>query len=247
MRLVHLTIRPKALHELQRFYDQDVIPALQKTDGCLYACLIQSVQQADECVSLTLWETPEHADRYVNGELFERLWNTVHEFLAESNEWKIQLTSDLKIDYLPVTEEPIVESHQVATMPAGSESPLHQSTLFYLRIFSMKVIADKREELTQLYHSDVIPALLGVPGCRYAYLTEGVRDKEEFFSITIWNSKADADAYEASPLFEELKNKIKHTFVHMIQWKMGLGGDRTVTSDDVAVKGYTFVTGRSFR
>lgn len=248
MRLVHLTIKPKALHELQRFYEQDVLPALQKTEGCLYACLIQSVQHTDECVSLTLWDTPEDADKYVKGDLFRGLWDKVHEFLAESNEWKIQLTAEGVLDYQPAVEEPIVESHQIATEAPGSQ--LQPSSLFYLRIFSMKVLPDRHGDLNRIYHAEIIPALLQTKGCRFAYLTESIKDKNEFFSITIWNSKEDADVYEASPLFTVLKDKIKHTFVDMIQWKMGLSSERsgrTVTSDDLAVKGYTFVTGKSFR
>lgn len=250
MRLVHIKIKSARLPDLQLFYEQEALPALQGTPGCLYACLIRSVHHADECVSLTLWETQEHAERYAEGGVFQQLSNKLQPFLAESNEWKIQLTSDLKLDYQPMMEEPVVESHQVTTDLATEKSPLKQASLFYLRIFSMKVLPDKHQEMKRIYHSEIIPALLRTPGCLYAYLTEGMKDNNEFFSITIWNSKRDADTYEAAPLFTELKEKLKHTFFDMIQWRMGLSSEqrgRTVTSDDVAVKGYTFVTGKSFR
>jgi heme-degrading monooxygenase HmoA len=69
-------------------------------------------------------------------------------------------------------------------------------------------------------------------------------------SVTIWNSKEDADKYERSGLFEELIEKVKHTFSELFQWKMALEKDvqgRINTSGDLKVAHYNMVMGRRFR
>jgi quinol monooxygenase YgiN len=250
VRLVHLKIRSEKLDELRTFYDDRVIPTLEGVKGCVYASLIQSVHHEDECVSLTLWENPEDAEQYSASPVFAGLRAQTESYLAESSEWKIKLTSDWQVDYAPEIEEPVVESHEGVEGPSAVDTPLRTSSLFYLRIFSMKVLPDKHEELKRVYHDEVMPVLLEIPGCRFAYLTESIKDKSEFYSITIWDSKQHADAYEASPAFQENKDKVKPTLLDLVQWKMGLSSKHrgsVITSEDIAVKGYAFVTGKSFR
>ena len=67
---------------------------------------------------------------------------------------------------------------------------------------------------------------------------------------TMWESKEDADDYEKSGRFDELTEKLKHTFAELYQWKMTLekeGVRQAVTSEDLAVKYYSIVTGKSFQ
>jgi heme-degrading monooxygenase HmoA len=94
-----------------------------------------------------------------------------------------------------------------------------------------------------------LPALRQVKGCRYAYLTENAKEKNRIISLTIWDSKQDAEAYEQSGLFESLKTKIEHTFAEIYQWKMQLekdSGGQVVTSEEMTVGGYKVVAGKSF-
>ena len=82
------------------------------------------------------------------------------------------------------------------------------------------------------------------------YLTESVGGGNEFISITIWNSKKDADFYEQSGLFAELLKKVEHTFSHFYRWKMTLEKDYSAfvkTSEDISVEGYSVVLGKSFK
>ena len=64
MRFVHVTVKPAAMADLSRLYEEKVIPTLHAVPGCLYASLIQGALHADECISMTLWETPQQAAAY---------------------------------------------------------------------------------------------------------------------------------------------------------------------------------------
>ncbi len=72
---------------------------------------------------------------------------------------------------------------------------------------------------------------------------------DEFLSVSIWNSKAEADEYENSGTFEELTNKVKHTFSRFYLWKMTLEQEtkgEIKTSEDMKIDHYTIIAGKSF-
>lgn len=249
MRLVQTKIKPDKLSELRQHYDQKVIPALKKMAGCIYACLMNSVHHSDESISLTLWDSQQHADAYEQSGVFQQLLQGAQPFLADASEWKIQLSKELKLEYLPVPEEPIVKSYAVAATTKEQDSPQARAAFLYLRIVSPKIMPGKLDEFKRLYNEEIIPVLRTVKGCRYAYLTEGVKDNSEVISITLWDSKEDAESYERSGLFNKLVEKVKHTFSELYQWKMGLEREfsgHVTTSEDLKVEHYEIVTATSF-
>jgi len=70
-------------------------------------------------------------------------------------------------------------------------------------------------------------------------------DKKPAFIVQVANS----DEYENSGKFEELTNKVKHTFSHFYLWKMALEHEtngKIQTSEDMKVDHYTMVAGKSF-
>ncbi|MFQ5584099.1 MAG: antibiotic biosynthesis monooxygenase family protein, partial [Calditrichia bacterium] len=124
-----------------------------------------------------------------------------------------------------------------------------QDSPMYVRIVSAKIQPGKMEEFRNLYSTEIIPALRETPGCRYAFLTENLQEENEIISVTIWDSKEDAQYYEESGRFEELTKKVAHTLSSLYQWKMALQkktGERVKTSDDLKVTHYNVVTGKKF-
>jgi heme-degrading monooxygenase HmoA len=105
-------------------------------------------------------------------------------------------------------------------------------------------------EFRNIYGSEIIPTLKKTKGCRFAYLTENIQEEDDAISVTIWDSKEDADNYEKSGVFEDLTEKVKHTFSNLFQWKMALEkdsqGSKISTSADLKVSHYTMVAGRNF-
>jgi quinol monooxygenase YgiN len=249
MRLLQIKIKPEKLPALRQFYETTVIPALQKLPGCRHASLIHSAHREDECISLTLWDSQENAEAYAQSGLFQQLLQAGQPFLADSSEWKIQLSDDLKLEYLPVPEEPAVKSYDVGAATDAQALPQAQTAFMYLRIVSAKIKPGKLEEFRRLYAAEIIPALRGVPGCRYAFLTESLEAQNEVISVTIWDSRQEAESYEQSGLFDQLTQKVKHTLSELYQWKMALEQahrGQAVTSEDLTVKHYSVVTGKSF-
>lgn len=250
MRVVQANIDHEKLGGFRKHYDDAVLPELQKVSGCLCASLMQNDHHHDEFISMTLWDEQKHAEAYEQSGLFQKLLAESKPFLEDSSEWKIRLTKDFTLEYQPVEEEPIVKSFTVIEHNNSNICAKQESQLMYMRIVSVKIEPGKLEEFKQLYRDEIIPALRGVKGCRYAYLTESIKEGDDVFSVTIWDSKNAAENYERSELFDELKEKVKHTFSELYQWKMTLEKDPRrilATSDDLKVNYYSIVTGKSFQ
>lgn len=250
LRLVQVRAKPGEVSTIHAFYGASVIPALQSTPGCLYACLMQSSQHPEELVSMTMWETQDDAEAYEKGGLFENLMKQVQPLLAETSEWRVGLSKEMLLEYGPVPEEP-----RVSTYPVSLEIPTKQMNgsnppLMYLRIVSVKLKPEMREEYRRLYLNEIIPVLQATKGCRHAYLVMPGKKNDESLSVTIWDSKEDAENYEKGGLFAELVNKVKHTFTDLVQWKMKLDKTqqgRAASTEDLRAEGYSIVAMKSFQ
>lgn len=250
MRVLHLKIDPLKSRPFEAFYDKNIVPALQRVHGCLSITLVRSAQHNDEFLSVTLWDEQEDAEAYTQSELFQKLLGDVKPYFLDSSEWKIKLSEDYTLDLEAVEEEPIVNSYPIVAQSDLETLPAKESQSMFMRIVSVKILPDKMDEIRQLYKNDLIPALKITKGCRYAYLSESMKEDNEVFSVTIWDSRQDAENYEKSPLLEEFSERAKHTFSALSQWKMILDTDydeKTAKSKAVDVNYYNIVSGSSFK
>ena len=249
MRLVQMNVNPERLPEMREFYDQKVIPALKAINGCVFASLMRSEEHPGEGISMTLWDNQANAEAYGNSELYRNLIEGIKSFLAESAEWKVQLSKDLTLEYVPVVEEPLVKSYSVGAFKEGAASLGDKPQSMYVRIVAPEVRPGKLEDFERIYSNEIIPALRSVKGCRYAYLTEGWKNNVELFSVTVWDSQQDVENYEQSGLFNSLSDKLKDMYSELYQWKMQLdkdSGKKVVTSEETPVEHYRVVTGVRF-
>jgi len=249
MRLLHMKIDAARMPELREYYDQHVIPTLRSTVGCVFAGLIQSNEHHNECLSMTLWTTQTEAEQYGKGESFRHMLKDAHAFLAESSEWKVQLSAELTLETVPVIEEPTVKSYSLTSTTDEGMRDTAPAQSLYVRVVIPSVREGLGEEFRRIYAEEVIPALTGVKGCRYAFLSEAAGGKQELLSITIWDSAADAAEYEESELFHNISLSLKHTFSELFQWKMGLERTKShnvVTSEDSSVEHYQVISGARF-
>lgn len=250
MRVVQANVNPQKITGFQKVYNKEIIPELQEVAGCLCARLMQSTENQDEFVSMTLWDTQEHVEAYEQSGLFQKLLDKAKPFFSESSEWKIQLSEDFTLKYVPAEEEPIVKSYPVVEQSNSEICADAESRLMYMRVVSVKIQPGKMEEFKRIYKEKNLPAVRAVRGCRYAYLAMSVKERNKLFSVTIWNTKEDAENYERSGLFDELTENVKHTLSELYQWKLGLEkeyGKKLATSEDLKVNYYNIVTGSKFR
>lgn len=249
MRLLQLKINPNFVNIFQAFYEDTVLPELQKMSGCRFAELIQSKPNADEFMSLTFWESRQAAENYEKSGAFTKLLEKSQPYLAESTEWKLQLSDSLELEYKPVPEKPHLKEYGVSTQT--SQSPPQMAGM-HVRIVSVKIQEGKIDEFKRIYEATILPALRTTQGCRYAFLTENLERKNEFISITGWESKEDVDRYENSGQFSILVDKVKHTFSQVYLWKMANENEeddskKVITSDDLSVSYFRMVKGKKFR
>lgn len=250
MRLVQMKVKEGQVEGLRLHYGHRIIPALEATAGCRYAGLMKSVHHSNECISLTLWEDASDAEAYERSGVFETLLGETRPYLLESSESRLQLSQDLTLEYVPVPEEPVISKLPVAARGDPLPPVGDQRSPMWVRIVSLKLRPGKLAEFTRLYSDQVIPTLRNVQGCRYIYLTERSDRKDEILSVTSWDSKEAAEAYEESGLFARLLESQSETLSELYRWKLEDGklkGGLSATSDDPTVEHFDMVIGKAFR
>lgn len=250
VRIVEATARENRGSALESVYQDMVMPALEKTPGCLFAGLLQSINSPGNYASLTLWESEKQIQDYTESGMYDKNLDLVRPYLEDSAQWKIQLSKEAAIEYVPVKKEPVVKSYPVESsdtdLPAAVEGNLR-----YLRILSLKVMAGNEEEFKKIYKNEIQQALKQIPGCRYSFLVDNTHRENEYLSVTIWDDLESVTKYEDGGAFNILLNKVKHTLSELYQWKMALESSSrskySITSEDIDISKFTLVTGKKFK
>lgn len=250
MRFVNVKYQSEALSKIREIYDKTIIPQLEKTEGCLCVCAVASDKDPEDGISLTLWKTPEHAKTYEESGAYTELLQKVKPYLADTTEWRVQLSKEMTVEYQPVEKEPEIETYTSAVQ-SGTDLPDHDTSgHMYLRVVSVQLQPGKLDEFKIIYKKEILPALQKLEGCRFAFMTRSSENENMVVCVSLWNSKQDADAYEKSGLFDKFRGKTKHTFSELYQWKMALEKEydaRVMTSEDVRLNTYRVVIGKSFQ
>lgn len=250
LRVVRTKVKEGALWRFREYYEERILPALEQTEGCLYAALLRPVAEtaAGGLDSLTLWESAAHADAYVNSGLYDELLDGADPFLAAAaTEWKADLER-LASGQRPPLPDPEVETYpvEVARDTPGPET----SPALYLRIVDHRVEPARFEELKKTYQDVVAPVLLETPGCLATYLVEGLRGKSQALSVTFWKDEASAVRYEAGGQFDAFAALLGPFLSGLYQWRLSLapaGEERALKGSDLSVSGFQIVAGRRLR
>jgi heme-degrading monooxygenase HmoA len=246
MRFVRLSVKPEALQEYVKFFEEVDSKALHKIDGCLFAGLIRAERNSSDCIALTLWKSADHARAYEESGQYAKLLDDNRPFLIDSSEWRVQLSDDLTLQYAPVESEPQVDTFEVTASTEEKAPTEEELSHMFLRITSANVQAGKVGAFGKIYTEKIIPALKQVDGFRHAFLVESTQDASEVLSVTVWESREKADEYEKSGRFSYLVDEVKPLLSSLYQWKFSLDSskkDNVVTSDDLRVEGFEMLTG----
>ncbi|OGU31969.1 MAG: hypothetical protein A2X67_10740 [Ignavibacteria bacterium GWA2_55_11] len=247
IRFVQVRVHDPHARSLVLAYEKTVIPALKATEGCLAASLLQNNKDPYECVSMTLWRSATDAQNYERSGHFASLVEAMRPYFAESTEWKIQLGSDLTVQYEPIRTEPAVQKYNVDIKNGASVAELQAPP--YIRIVSHRIRPGAAGEFRQIYERDVVPVLRERTGCRNAYLVADPVDQTKMLSVTVWDSRLDADKYESHGEFSTLLAKLQPTLTDLSQWKLEVGhpsASHVATSDDVTIEGFELLVGGHF-
>jgi quinol monooxygenase YgiN len=250
LRIVKAAIRQGKGPALESVYRDAVMTGLEQTDGCLFAGLLQRVHSTQHYASLTLWESASHIRAYTDSGSFDRNIGHIRDFLEETSEWQIQLSSEDTIEYVPVMQQPIVESYPVGA--GGRNLPEYmEGSRRFMRLLSLKIKPGQEDEFKRIYREEIQTTLKKTTGCRFSVLIDNTVKEREFLSLSIWDDHGSVKLYEEQGAFSSLLKKVRHTLADLYQRKMALESKSkskySVTSEDAEISKYTLVTGKKFR
>ena len=82
----------------------------------------------------------------------------------------------------------------------------------FVRVGEFRTKKDAADEVARIYESEAIPVIRRASGNLTALLLRQHEQPDRFLAITIWRSRAEAEAYEKSGLAQEMVSKIRHAF-----------------------------------
>ena len=250
IRFVTFKSMPEKVEHLREFFNKEVYAALQQTPGCLFAALVESTTDAGEFSALTLWETADAIKAYEDSgrpAAFSEKARSL--FLAESDEWQLQLSDDLTLEYKPVIEAPEASAYRVFAVMDEAALRQNRAADMHLRLVRVRASEAGLEGFKLHYVETAIPALRQVQGCRNAFLVGNVEAQHQLISVTIWDSAEDAEAYDRSPLFQSMLTNTRDLMSAHV-WQTTLQStlaSKVYTSDKIKVETYAAVTGQSFQ
>ena len=250
IRFVTFKAMPDKQEELRKFFNDEVYPVLQRTPGCLYAVLVENTSEPEEFSSLTLWESADAIKAYMDsGKPASFTEKARSLFLAEPEAWQLQLTEDLVLESKPVVPDPQESAYRIfAVMNAETLGHCRAAGL-HLRLMRLRASANGLEGFKQHYIETAIPALREVRGCRNAFLIGNLEAQRHLISVTVWDSAADAEAYDRGPIFQSLLSNTRDLISAHV-WQSTLQTDlasKVYTSDNIKVETYSGVTGQNFQ
>jgi heme-degrading monooxygenase HmoA len=242
VRFVRLQVREGREAELWTYYEERVIPALDATEGCLFAGLLRPWRGSDY-QSLTIWQSAEHAHAYETKGHYHALLRGAEPYLSAATSWRVRLGSDPEETFDHERRE-IPPDEYTLGAGDGTESLAETHPSTYVRIVSIRVADGRLDEFRSIYEETVLPVVKKQPGCRGVLLAEGLASRGEILSISLWNREEDAVRYELSGEFERLTHRLSGTFSPLRDWGMSLGAGSDDPLGGTAVEGYHFVTAR---
>lgn len=82
----------------------------------------------------------------------------------------------------------------------------------YVRLTFCKFLPDSINDAKTIYTQEVIPVVKQQKGNIGIYLLEPAEKADDFISLTEWETKADAEAYERSGVYKEMLQMLESFF-----------------------------------
>jgi heme-degrading monooxygenase HmoA len=82
----------------------------------------------------------------------------------------------------------------------------------FVRLTHLQILPEHEKEATKIYNEQVVPVVKQQKGNVDIMLLHPETETGDHISLTSWERKEDADAYEQSGKYQELVSMVKHTF-----------------------------------
>jgi heme-degrading monooxygenase HmoA len=247
LRLLHLRVKPGKRRDLREFFQTRVMDALAEAPGARHAALLEGVDRCDEWLSATFWKSFEDAERYEASGVPETLLEEAADLLEQEKQWKVELQHNLGVEYESAMRALETEGFSIEDAGGRIDPRQGPEPYTYVRIVSIKADPEKIDEFKRRWEQIVMPALREVSGCRFAFLSEGLRDRHHMLSVTIWDNQQVALKYEVSGRFDALTRRLQDTLAADRSWKAALGAGSGSAEVEPRARGYEIVAGGRVR
>ncbi len=95
----------------------------------------------------------------------------------------------------------------------------------YMRLLQLKVKPEGLELARHYYEDTVVPRMRTMPGCRFARLIQNRSEPSDLISMTLWERQQDAEAFQQSPVFEQMMAEFSDFLADSSVWKIQLSQD----------------------
>lgn len=216
LRMVTHTIRSEEAENMAESYQTLVLSTLRSIRGCIFASLLQNTDNPKECISLTIWKSQKDSLDYEESGRFKQLVESLRPFFVESNEYTLQLSEDLSLEYIPIPSEPIVERFDNSL--TGSENITKLKTKpFAVQILTLTVQEDQIHTFESIFSSDIHPKYKAHKGFIDLIL---FRQQREYHIISFWDETVDIHSTSGIHSNNELVTSIYKILPSFIRWKV---------------------------
>jgi len=81
-----------------------------------------------------------------------------------------------------------------------------------VRLTHLNFSSEDKDDVKRIYNEEIVPIVRQQKGIVNIMLLEPVKEGDDYISVTQWEDKADADAYEASGTYRQLVDKVKDKY-----------------------------------
>lgn len=81
-----------------------------------------------------------------------------------------------------------------------------------VRLTYFSTSPDKVEKMRKVYTDEAMPVVRSQKGNLDCKLLEPVNNNDQFISMTVWDNKEDADAYQSTGVYKKLVDRVREFF-----------------------------------
>ncbi len=82
----------------------------------------------------------------------------------------------------------------------------------FVRLTYLNFLPGKIEEAKKIYNNELVPVVKKQKGNLDCRILEPVERTDDYISMTVWDTKEDADAYHTSGIYKQLVDRIKEFY-----------------------------------
>jgi heme-degrading monooxygenase HmoA len=82
----------------------------------------------------------------------------------------------------------------------------------FVRLTFLNFLPGKADEAKRIYNSEIVSVVKQQKGNLDCRLLEPVDQTHDYVSMTVWDSKEDADAYQTSGVYAQLVNRVREFY-----------------------------------